>query len=149
MTKILCGNKLFLNELMELGINQMHDTRLSDIKTIKTLNPNVQTVYIKPPAKRSIPNMNRFADVSLNTDYSTIKLLSEEAQRQNKLRTNIIMIEMGDLREEVMDDSLVDFYEHVYMLPNIKIIGIGTNLNCLNGIIPNLYKLLQLCLIKN
>ena len=134
---------------MELGINQMHDTRLSDIKTIKTLNPNVQTVYIKPPAKRSIPNMNRFADVSLNTDYSTIKLLSEEAQRQNKLRKNIIMIEMGELREEVIDDSLVDYYEHVYMLPNIKIIGIGTNINCLNGIIPNLDKLLQLCLVKN
>lgn len=126
----------------------MHDTRLSNIKAIKSLNPNIQTVYIKPPAKRSIPNLIRFADVSFNTDYSTIKLLSEEAQRQNKLHKIIIMIEMGDLREGVMGESLVDFYEHVFLLPNIQIIGIGTNFNCLNGIMPNQDKLLQLCLYK-
>ena len=58
------------------------------------------------------------------------------------------MIEMGDLREGVMGDKLVDFYERVFLLPNIQIIGIGTNFNCLNGIMPNQDKLIQLCLYK-
>ena len=32
VTKLLCGNKLFLNELLKLGVRQMHDTRIGNIK---------------------------------------------------------------------------------------------------------------------
>ncbi|MCB0728467.1 MAG: alanine racemase [Ignavibacteriae bacterium] len=148
VTKLLCGNKLFLNELLKLGVRQMHDTRIGNIKTIKSLNPEIQTVYIKPPAKRSIHNVIKYADVSFNTEYSTIKLLSDEACRQQKFHKIIIMIEMGDLREGVMGDQLAEFYKKVFLLPNIEIIGIGTNFNCLNGILPNQEKLIQLCLYK-
>lgn len=148
VTKLLCGNQLFLKEVIDLGIKEMHDTRIINLKTIKRLNANIQTVYIKPPAKRSIKNVVKYADVSFNTQFSTIELLSEEAKNQNKLHKIIIMIEMGDLREGVMGENLMDFYEKVFMLPNIEVIGIGTNLNCLNGIMPNQDKLIQLSLYK-
>jgi predicted amino acid racemase len=55
---------------------------------------------------------------------------------------------MGDLREGVMGDDLVDFYGKVFELPNLEIVGIGTNLNCLNGIMPTQDKFIQLCLYK-
>ena len=35
VTKILCGNKLYLNELLNLGINQYSDSRITNLKTIK------------------------------------------------------------------------------------------------------------------
>jgi len=126
----------------------MHDTRISNLKTIKSLNSQIQTVYIKPPAKKSIANVVKYADVSFNTELITIKNLSAEAVKQNKTHNVIIMIEMGDLREGVMGDQLIDFYEKVFNLPNINIIGIGTNLNCLNGVMPNQDKLIQLSLYK-
>lgn len=148
VTKLLCGNKLFLNELIRLGVQEMHDTRISNLRTIKAMGSNIQTVYIKPPAMRSIPNLIKYADVSFNTDFVTIKMLSDEAVKQNKKHKVIIMIEMGDLREGVMGDHLIEFYEKVFLLPNIQIIGIGTNLNCLNGILPNQDKLIQLVLYK-
>jgi predicted amino acid racemase len=75
-------------------------------------------------------------------------LISEEAVRQNKEHGIIIMIEMGDLREGVMGDDLVDFYSTVFQLPNIKVVGLGTNLNCLNGIMPSHDKMVQLSLYK-
>lgn len=148
VTKLLCGNSLYLKELSSLGITEMHDTRISNLKTIKKISPDIQTVYIKPPAKRSIASVIQFADVSFNTELYTIQMLSKEAARQNKTHKVIIMIEMGDLREGVMGDNLLDFYQQVFELPNIQIIGIGTNLNCLNGILPNQDKLIQLCLYK-
>lgn len=148
VTKLLCGNKIYLQELVTLGIREMHDTRISNLKTIKETAPGIQTVYIKPVAKRSISKLIKYADVSFNTDYSTIKLLSEEAVRQNKLHKIIIMIEMGDLREGVMGDELLSFYASVFKLPNISIVGVGTNLNCLNGIMPSEDKLIQLALYK-
>jgi len=148
VSKILCGNKLFINEIINLGVKEIHDSRISNLKTIKEISPDVQTVYIKPPAKRSISKIVKYADVSFNTEIDTIKMLSEEAGKQNRIHKIIIMIEMGDLREGVMGEDLIAFYGEVLSLPNIEIRGIGTNLNCLSGVMPNQDKLIQLSLYK-
>jgi predicted amino acid racemase len=58
------------------------------------------------------------------------------------------MVETGDLREGVMGDHLIDFYAGIFELPNIEVIGLGTNLNCLNGVMPSSDKLIQLSLYK-
>ncbi|MEZ4755934.1 MAG: alanine/ornithine racemase family PLP-dependent enzyme [Flavobacteriales bacterium] len=148
VTKLLCGNRTYLQELVDLGVTEMHDTRISNLKAIKAIAPQVQTVYIKPPAKRSLASVVRYADVSFNTDLTTIKGLSDEAVKQGRHHKVIIMVEMGDLREGVMGDHLTEFYAQVFQLPGIEIIGLGTNLNCLNGIMPSTDKLIQLSLYK-
>ncbi len=148
VSKLLCGNQIYLQELLDLGIREVHDSRVSNLKTIKQMNAEVQTVYIKPPAKRSIPSIVKYADVSMNTELSTLKLLSDEAIRQKKIHKVIIMVEMGDLREGVMGEHLVHFYESAFELPGIEIIGLGTNLNCLHGVMPSTDKLIQLSLYK-
>lgn len=148
VSKLLCGNETYLKLLIDLGIKEIHDSRISNLKKIKEINPQVQTAYIKPPAKRSISDVISYADVSMNTEYYTMKLLSEEASRQKKTHKVIIMIETGDLREGVMGENLVSFYKKVFELPNIEIIGLGTNLNCLHGVMPSQDKLIQLCLYK-
>lgn len=148
VSKMLCGNKIYLNEIIALGVKEIHDSRVSNLRKIKSLNPEIQTVYIKPPAKRSIESIVRYADVSFNTEFYTIQMLSDEAIKQNKTHKIIIMIEMGDLREGVMGEELVEFYGAVLSLPNIEIRGIGTNLNCLSGVMPTQDKLIQLSLYK-
>jgi predicted amino acid racemase len=148
VSKLLCGNKLYLKELLRLGIREIHDSRISNLKLVKQLNKDVQTVYIKPPAKRSIRSIVQYADVSLNTELETIRMLSKEAVLQGKLHKVIIMIELGDLREGVMGEDLIDFYENVFELPGIKVVGLGSNLNCLSGVMPSEDKLIQLSLYK-
>jgi predicted amino acid racemase len=148
VSKLLCGNTIYLQEIIKLGVREIHDSRVSNLKKIKALDPTIQTVYIKPPAKRSIENIVRYADVSFNTEIETIKMLSIEAKKQNKIHKIIIMIEMGDLREGVMGEELVEFYGSILSLANIEIRGIGTNLNCLSGIMPTQDKLIQLSLYK-
>lgn len=148
VTKLFCGNEMFLKEIADLGVVEMHDSRISNLKTIKKVCPNVQTVYIKPPPRHSIKSIIKYADVSFNTEFETIKLLSDEAVVQDKRHKIIIMIEMGDLREGVMREELIAFYESVFRLPKIDIVGIGTNLNCLHGVMPSSDKLIQLALYK-
>ena len=148
VSKILCGNRMYLQELINMGTNEIHDSRISNLAKIKELNPDVQTVYIKPPSKRNLGDVVRYADVSLNSELNTIKWISEEAVKQNRSHKIIIMVETGDLREGVMGDHLLDFYAEVFDLPNIEVIGLGTNLNCLNGVLPSADKLIQLSLYK-
>ena len=114
VSKLLCGYKPYLQELLNLGMNQIHDSRVSNLKAVKQLNPEIETVYIKPPAKRAIKSIVKYADISLNTELATIQLLSEEAQRQNKIHKVFIMIELGDLREGIMGETLMEFYEKVF-----------------------------------
>lgn len=148
VTKMLCGNTDMIQEVLNLGISEVHDSRLSNLKIAKSLNPDIKTVYIKPPPQKIIPEIVESCDVTLNSEYETIKALSEEANRQGKTHEVIIMIEMGDLREGVMGEDLVDFYERVFELPGIRVTGLGTNLNCLHGIMPSSDKLIQLSLYK-
>jgi len=146
--KMLCGNQKYLEFIMSLGDEQVCDARLSNLKMIKTINPEKETIYIKPPAKRSISKVIKYADVSFNTEYTTIKWLSEEAGKQKKIHRIIIMIELGDLREGILGEHLMDFYKRVFQLPSINVVGIGANLNCLSGIMPSKDKLIQLSLYK-
>ncbi len=148
VAKMLCGNEKYLAYLLSLGNEQICDARLSNLKVIKELKPEVETIYIKPPAKESISEVVNYADVSFNTEYITIKWLSEEAQRQDKVHRVIIMIELGDLREGIMGESLIGFYRKVFELPHIEVVGIGANLNCLNGVMPSRDKLVQLSLYE-
>lgn len=148
VSKILCGNKKFIQELLDLGVKEIHDSRISNLKVVKELDSSIQTVYIKPPPKRSIKAIVHYADVSLNTEIDTIRLLSVEAKKANKIHKVIIMIEMGDLREGVMGVDLLEFYGEIFNLPNIEVVGIGTNLNCLYGVMPSQDKLIQLSLYE-
>ena len=148
VTKLLCGNEMYLREVISLGVKEVCDSRVSNLKMVKKIDPNVQTVYIKPPAKRSIKKIVKYADVTFNTEFATIKMLSDEAVKQDKMHKVIIMIELGDLREGIMGDHLMDFYDSIFKLPNIAISGIGTNINCLNGVLPSQDKLIQLGLYE-
>lgn len=148
VSKVFCGSKTYLKEIIDLGVKQMCDSRITNLKIIKSLNPNIETVFIKPPAKRYISSVVKYADASFNTEYETIKMLSDEAVRQNKTHKIIIMIELGELREGVMREEFIDFYGKVFNLPNIEVVGLGTNLTCMYGVLPNQDKLLQLCLYE-
>jgi len=120
-TKLFCGNSDFLNEVINLGIGEVHDSRISNLKVIKKIDPETVTIYIKPPPKDAVPDVIKYADISLNTELSTLHELSDEATRQETTHKVIIMIEMGDLREGVMREDLIEFYEKVFRLPGIEV----------------------------
>lgn len=148
VTKMLCGHREYIQEVLQFNITQVCDSRISNLKMIKQINPKVETIYIKPPARRAVKGVVQYADISMNTQIETIKLLSDEAKRQSKVHKIIIMVELGELREGIMRDDLVEFYSNVFKLENIQVIGIGANLSCLYGVLPNQDKLIQLSLYQ-
>lgn len=152
VTKVFSGDKEFLkmvltNDVIE-NINSVGDSRLTSLKNLKEVNPNMRTIYIKPPAKVYVDDIVRYADISLNSSYSTIRALNDAAKKIGVVHQIIIMVELGELREGVKRTELMSFYEKVFKLPNINVIGIGSNLGCMYGIEPSYDKLLQLSLYE-
>jgi len=152
VTKVFSGDKEFLNQILTDDviekINSVGDSRLTSLKNLKEVNPDMRTIYIKPPAKVYADEVVKYADISLNSSFSTIQALNQAAKKADKLHKIIIMIEMGELREGVNRDDIMTFYEKVFNLSNILVIGIGSNLGCMYGIEPSYDKLLQLSLYK-
>ena len=152
ITKVFSGDEDFMKALLtpELlkDIHSVGDSRLSSLKKLKELNNDLVTIYIKPPAEVYIDEIVEYADISLNSSYRTIKALNAAAGKAGKIHKIIVMVELGELREGVLRENLEDFYARVFDMPNIEVIGLGSNLGCMYGIEPTYDKLMQLSLYK-
>lgn len=152
ITKVFSGDQEFLRNVLTEdvieNINSVGDSRLTSLKNLKSVNPNMRTIYIKPPAITYADEVIEYADISLNSSYKTTLALNEAAIKAEKIHKIIIMIELGELREGILREQILNFYEKVFQLSNIEVLGIGSNLGCMYGIEPTYDKLVQLCLYK-
>lgn len=151
VTKALCGNENVLQALHALGVRSMADSRLSNLEAMarvcgKPSQDELETWYLRLPHLPVVDDIVRLAGVSLNSEVSTIEALNEAARRADVVHRVVIMIELGDLREGVLPGALVAFYERVFELSNIEVIGIGSNLGCLSGAVPTIDQYSTLCL---
>ena len=152
VVKVLGTHKEILAKLLQhpaiLGTHSIAVSQCKSLRLIKELNPSLRTMYIKPPAIKNVAEIVKYADISLNSTIATIKALSDEAVRQDKMHQIIIMVEMGELREGIKREGLISFYNSIFKLPKLQVIGIGTNLGCMYGIQPTYDKLIQLVLFE-
>jgi predicted amino acid racemase len=152
VVKVLGQNEAILKEVLRHpAVLQTHSIGVSQwraLKLIKEINPQLRTLYIKPPSIRNAQNVVKYADITFNSSFLTLQALDAAARKQGKIHKVIIMVEMGELREGIHREGLLDFYRKVFELPNIEVIGLGTNLGCMTGIQPTYDKLLQLVLYE-
>ena len=152
VVKILGNNTEILKAILsDDSLHNFHSVAGShwqELRMVKEINPEITTMFIKPPAIRNAANVVRYADISLNTSKHTIEVLNEAAKKQKRTHKVIIMIEMGELREGIHREGLVDFYDSIFQLSNIEVVGLGTNLGCMHGLRPTYDKLIQLVLYQ-
>lgn len=152
ITKVFSGDKTFLRKILTddviANLNSVGDSRLTSLRNLRDVNPDIRTIYIKPPAEIYADDVVEFADISLNTSLGTIQALNKAAKKRGKVHQVIIMIELGELREGVNRENILTFYNEVFALSHIEVIGLGSNLGCMYGVAPSYDKLLQLSLYK-
>lgn len=152
ISKVLSGHKESLHRILaHPSIEDVHsigDSRLSSLEVIKSLRPDIQTMYIKPVPQNLVPSIVQLADISLISSLRTLHLMNEAAGRIGVQHKVIVMIELGELREGVVRENIVDFYRQAFSMENIEVLGIGTNLGCMYGIEPTYDKMIQLSLYR-
>jgi predicted amino acid racemase len=146
VTKVLCGHMDTLDALQRLGVRSMADTRLANLRAITRVVDDFESWYIRLPHLPAVPQVIELADVSLNSEIRTLEALDAEARGRDRIHRTVIMLELGDLREGVLPGSLIEFFERALRFDNIEILGLGANLGCLSGVVPNVDQLNQLVL---
>src|SRR3546814_5833957 len=79
----------------------------------------------------------RHCDVSLNTEPIILAALSDAADDQKVIHEVVLMVELGDLREGLASTDVLEVAQLVVQLPGLTLAGIGTNLACQSGVVPD------------
>lgn len=147
VTKVFCADPIITQAYIDGGVSALADSRIKNLKKLKDMN--IEKWLLRLPSKSEIGDVIEFSDVSLNSDIEIIELLSNKALEKNKIHEIILMVDLGDLREGIFDRrELFDTVRKTKDLKGIKIRGIGTNLTCYGGVIPNKDNLSELVKIK-
>ncbi len=147
VTKVFCSQSELVEAILEAGVKTIGDSRVANLKKLQQFQ--CEKLLLRLPSISEVYNVVRYADISLNSEIETIKALSEAAKKVNKTHNVILMIDLGDLREGVLEKDALYISREIIKLPNIKFLGVGTNLTCYGGVIPDEVNLGRLVDIKN
>ncbi len=145
VTKAFCAYPAIIDAIIDCGVDSLADSRIMNLK--KLANYPVKKTLLRIPMLSEVEDVVQYADISLNSELETLKALSAAACKMNKKHSVIIMIDMGDLREGILEAEALDFAGKAIQLKGIQLLGIGTNMNCYGGIIPTACNLSQLAAI--
>lgn len=136
VTKVLGGNLSLVQKIITEGhIRTICDSRIHNLKLFQDLA--VEKWLIRSPMISEAYEAVLYADVSLNSELKVIQALNNAAMDQNKIHRIILMAEAGDLREGCYPDELSELVGLCENMQAIEVLGIGTNLSCLNDTVPN------------
>jgi len=136
VTKGVCGSPRIASALLNSGIRSFGDSRIANIQKMREAGLDAQFSLIRSPMPSEVERVVEFADVSLNTEISVIRLLGRQASKRHKIHQVILMIELGDLREGILPSDVEPMVAEVMGLRGVKLIGLGTNLACFGGVRP-------------
>jgi len=136
VTKGFCGKPEIAEVLVEAGVRYLADSRLENFVKMKDLP--VEKLLLRLPMISQAKEVVTYADISLNSELETIKALNAAAEDISTTHKIILMLDLGDLREGIFDAvELEKAAREIKGLSNIDLIGVGTNLTCYGGVIPN------------
>ncbi|MGL5346829.1 MAG: alanine racemase [Peptostreptococcaceae bacterium] len=136
-----------VKKLVEGGCKYIASSRIEQLINLKQNDINNETMLIRMPMQRELREVVKYIDISLNSELDTIIKLNNEGNRQNKIHKVVLMMDLGDLREGIIDEKeLIETAIYIENnLKNIKLYGIGTNLSCYGSIKPSFDNLNKLC----
>ncbi len=132
-------------KMMEGGVINLGSSRVDQLKKMKEIHSNVETLLLRIPMISEINDLIKYCDISLNSNKETLDKINEEAKKVLKKHRVILMRDLGDLREGIFDrEEFVELCQYAENLENIHLAGIGTNLSCYGSIAPTRENMLEL-----
>jgi predicted amino acid racemase len=137
VTKATAGSPEVARQLLAAGVASLGESRIENIENLRQAGITDRIILIRSPMISQVDRIVASADVSLNSEIEVIEQLSVSACRRRRHHGIILMVELGDLREGIMPGDLHDTVRNVLEFPGIALQGIGTNLACQNGVVPD------------
>ncbi|MEG2656691.1 MAG: alanine/ornithine racemase family PLP-dependent enzyme [Clostridium sp.] len=147
VVKVVQSMPQVVNEMDKAGCKYLATSRLNQVIDMKNQGVTKPIMLIRLPMFNEISELVRYADISLNSEKETLTRINKECRLQGKKHKVVLMVDLGDLREGVMDEEeLIQLALYVENeLECVELYGIGTNLGCFGSIKPTEDNLGKLC----
>lgn len=137
VTKVTCGAPQVARAMLAGGATAIADSRLENLAGLRAAGIDVPLWLLRAPVPSLAEDTVRLADVSLESEITTVEALDAAAARLGKRHAVVAMVDLGDLREGMMPADLPAFVERIEALPNLDLLGVGVSLTCYGAIVPD------------
>nr|WP_319493759.1 alanine racemase [uncultured Desulfobacter sp.] len=136
------ADKKMISQMMDLGFENIGISRVPDDTIANPVFPK-RPIYISLPSIHELHGIVKYFSTSFNSEISVIEQLNQVAIAMNQPHDILLMVDTGDLREGVMPDQVLETVRKIHQIRPRKInfAGIGTNLGCCAGTVPDEYNL--------
>lgn len=137
VSKVTCGMPSVAKAMINGGVKGIGESRIENINRLRASGINHPVTLLRIPPLSGVDEIVNSVDISLNSELSVIKELSRAADKKGKIHGVILMLDLGDLREGIWPDDLIQIATETVQLPGVKLAGLGTNLTCYGGVLPS------------
>ncbi len=144
VTKAALGSPELGRVLCAAGAGALGDSRIENIERLRGAGIAAPMLLLRSPMISQVDRVVETDTMSVNTEPVVLTALATAARAAGRVHDVMLMVELGDLREGVMPDQLLETVRHVMGLSSLRLRGIGTNLACRNGIEPSVENMAEL-----
>ena len=123
--------------MVEGGTDGLADSRMENIIELRNKGFTQPITLLRIPRLSNVMQVVQYTDTSINSEITVIKALDQAAKKLKKEHQIILMVDVGDLREGVLQENVLDIAKQITSFKAIKLVGLGTNIGCFGGILPS------------
>jgi predicted amino acid racemase len=136
ITKATLGKSEIGTAMLRGGAVGLGDSRVANLARLSGLAGSTSRTLIRSPMLSEARDVVRTATCSLNTEATALERLNEAAHQERRIHDVVLMVELGDLREGIATEDVAEAARVVLGYPALRLVGLGTNLACQNGVVP-------------
>ncbi len=137
VTKVTRGDPKVAKAIVKAGADVIGDSRLENIQRMKEAGIEKPFMLVRIPMPSEVEEAVKLANIILVSEMETVRKISVEARKLRKIQDVLYMVDVGDLREGVWYSKAAEEIEKIKDVSNVRLYGIGTNLGCYGGVIPD------------
>ena len=147
VTKAVCGHHKIAQAMLDGGAVSLGEARISNVEKLRSAGITSPIALIRTPILSQVDQVTRSCNTSYNTEMEVIARLADAARKAKSVHHVMLMVEMGDMREGIMPESIETIAKQVIRMPGVALKGIGANFACFSGAAPGDAKMAALSTI--
>ena len=144
ITKATLGDPDVARAMLRGGVTGLGDARVENLARVREGGIVAPLTLIRAPMLSQVDTVVAASTSSLNSERHVIDALGRAAGDQGLTHDVMLMVELGDLREGAAEDELDELVRATIRSPHLRLVGLGTNLACQSGVIPDRHNMGEL-----
>lgn len=147
VTKGFSAMHQIVSAMVEGGVDGLADARMENVIELRKRGFTLPITMLRLPRLSNVRSVVQHTNTSINSEITVIMALAKAAKKMKRTHQIILMVDVGDLREGILQENVHDVAQKISCFKEIKLAGLGTNMGCFGGILPsakNLGKLVEM-----